>query len=66
MFTTLPQSVIIKKRIIIGNETKKEINNEFDLLNLECLNKIISGPNPNKIIKKYLIILSKLNKIITE
>ena len=44
---------------------KKEINNEFDLLNLECFNKIISGPNPNKSIKKYLIILSKLNKIIT-
>ena len=58
MFTTLPQSVIIKKRIITGNETMIEIINGFNFLNSEYLIKIISGPNPNKIIKMYLKTLS--------
>ena len=35
-----------------------EIINVFDFLNLEYFNKIINGPNPNKIISKYLKILS--------
>tara|TARA_B100001057_G_C22356284_1_gene759066 strand:+ start:328 stop:528 length:201 start_codon:yes stop_codon:yes gene_type:complete len=65
MFTTLPQSVIIRKSIIIGNETRKDIKLEFNLLNLVYLSRIIRGPNPNKMIRKYRKILSKLNKTIT-
>ena len=65
MLTTLPQSVIIRNRIIIGPDTKNDKIIELNFLNFEYDNKIISGPNPTKIMIIYLNILSKVNNMIT-